>query len=594
CGAGHFLTEAVEAVNYFRDSDGDNSWARDCIYGIEKDYRLARVAKISLFMNGAGEGNIIFGDGLENNPDKGIDNGVFDILVANPPYSVKDFKQHLQIKNNSFTLLPKIGWNGSEIETLFVERIGQLLKPSGIAAVILPSSILSNDSASYIGAREQILQSFYIRAIVSFGSRTFMAAGTNTVVMFLEKFNEPPRRSALFADSADAIFRNDDLSQWQDSEILDCYLAKIEMDSETYKKFLLRELSLNELNALEYFRMYTNAFAETQAAKKIMSRTFKTPDERTAAYLRKFYEFASEVEHEKILYFALVYQQKTVIINSPADNKGQKEFLGYEWSDKKGFEGMKVIKPGGKLYDNHDRAACGTLASAVRESFGGSAPNINEAQRVYASYVNTMDMLDFSRVKFNKAMRLSVNNPVTFETKYELKVLEDLLMPIVGSTIKVPQDAIKDTGDIPVISQEKETLISGYVDAKEAITDLPLIVFGDHTCVFKYVDFEFVRGADGTQLLKTNANIIKPKYLYYYLQTATITNRDKYERHMKYLKAIKIPLPPISVQQQIVAECEAVDDEYNTTRMSIESYRKKIEEIFTNLDVISLGGGKAI
>ena len=95
CGAGHFLTEAIEAINYFAQSDGNNAWARDHIYGIEKDYRLARVAKISLFMNGAGKGNIIFGDGLENVPDKGIENGTFDILVANPPYAVKDFKQHL-------------------------------------------------------------------------------------------------------------------------------------------------------------------------------------------------------------------------------------------------------------------------------------------------------------------------------------------------------------------------------------------------------------------------------------------------------------------------------------------------------------------
>lgn len=64
CGAGHFLTEAVEAVNSVIKSD-NNDWVRDYIYGIEKDYRLARVAKISMFMNGAGESNIIFGDGLE-------------------------------------------------------------------------------------------------------------------------------------------------------------------------------------------------------------------------------------------------------------------------------------------------------------------------------------------------------------------------------------------------------------------------------------------------------------------------------------------------------------------------------------------------
>lgn len=53
----------------------------------------------------------------------------------------KGFKQHLQLKNNSFTLLDRIGMNGGEIETLFVERIAQLLKPQGVAAVILPSSM---------------------------------------------------------------------------------------------------------------------------------------------------------------------------------------------------------------------------------------------------------------------------------------------------------------------------------------------------------------------------------------------------------------------------------------------------------------------
>ena len=71
CGAGHFLTEAVEAVNSVIKSD-NNDWVRDYIYGIEKDYRLARVSKISLFMHGAGSGNIIFGDGLDNYTDKGI------------------------------------------------------------------------------------------------------------------------------------------------------------------------------------------------------------------------------------------------------------------------------------------------------------------------------------------------------------------------------------------------------------------------------------------------------------------------------------------------------------------------------------------
>lgn len=148
CGAGHFLTQGFEAVNAGVLSlepsyEIDPSWAEHKVFGIEKDYRLARVSKISLFMHGAGDGNIIFGDGLENYPDKEITQESFDILVANPPYSVKAFKPHLKIKNNEFDILDKISNDGSEIETLFVERISQLLKPEGVAAVVLPTSILN-------------------------------------------------------------------------------------------------------------------------------------------------------------------------------------------------------------------------------------------------------------------------------------------------------------------------------------------------------------------------------------------------------------------------------------------------------------------
>lgn len=167
CGAGHFLTEGFEAVSAcVKANDGlrelDRSFAENNIFGIEKDYRLARVSKISLFMHGAGEGNIIFGDGLENYPDKNIKPNTFDILVANPPYSVSAFKPHLKLKNNSFSILDTISNNGSEIETLFVERISQLLKPNAVAAVILPSSILNKENESFICARESILKNFKI------------------------------------------------------------------------------------------------------------------------------------------------------------------------------------------------------------------------------------------------------------------------------------------------------------------------------------------------------------------------------------------------------------------------------------------------
>lgn len=612
CGAGHFLTEAIEAINYFVLSDGDNSWARDHIFGIEKDYRLARVAKISLFMNGAGEGNIIFGDGLENVPDKGIDNGSFDILVANPPYSVKDFKQHLQLKNNKFTLLDRIGLNGCEIETLFVERVGQLLKPKGIAAVILPSSILSNNSASYTGAREYFLKNFYIRAIVAFGSKTFGATGTNTVVMFLEKFNEPPKSIDLSADSVDAIFSGAEIKEWKDKEILESYITQIEVDEDVYSSFLRKSYSLDQLSDIDYFRMYVEAFADSADAKNLVKTKVyknKSADEQAAAYLEKFYDYAHTIEEEKLLYFSLVYQQTTVIITAPTDNKAQRDFLGYDWSNRKGNEGIQIITPGGKMYDGANRSAGDTLAGAIRQSFNGMIPPFNDEQQAYASVVSTKNMLDFSRVGFNKAMRLSVKNVIKLNSKYPLRALGKVCHVTIGGTPsrKNPDYFTGSNLWVAIAEMQGQTI----TDTKEKITDeaiaasnVKLIPTGTTLLSFKLsIGKVAIAGRDLytneaiAALIPLNREEILDKYLYYLFKGKLIdlervgNNAFGKSLNSTYLREdVRIPVPPVPVQQQIIAECEKVDAEYETTRISIEADKQRIENLFAELYKANRGG----
>ncbi len=613
CGAGHFLTEAIEAINYFVQSDGNNVWAREYIYGIEKDYRLARVAKISLFMNGAGEGNIIFGDGLENAPDKGIDNGSFDILVANPPYSVKDFKQHLQLKNNSFTLLDRIGLNGGEIETLFVERIGQLLKPHGIAAVILPSSILSNDSASYIGAREQFLRNFYIRAIVALGSKTFGATGTNTVIMFLEKFNEPPKQIDLSSDSVEAIFSGAKLKDWKDIEILKAYIAQIDVGTDEYYSFLHKSYSLDELSEIEYFKMYVVAFAASADVKKLLkTKAYKnmSANDRTAVYLEKFYTYAHVIEEEKLFYFSLVYRQTTVIITAPIDNKAQKDFLGYDWSNRKGNEGIQIITPGGKMYNDFDRVAEGTLAHAIRQSFNGVIPSFTEEQQAWGSVVNTKDMLDFSRVSFNKAMRLNIENLIELTSKYPLLALGRICNVTIGGTPsrKNPEYFTGKNLWVSIAEMQGQTI----TDTKEKITDeavavsnVKLIPSGTTLLSFKLsIGKTAIAGIDLytneaiAALIPLNHDEILDKYLYYIFKGKLIdlerVGNKAFGKSLNstYLREeVKIPVPPIPVQRQIVDECARIDAEYEKTRMSIEAYKEKITLLFNELDIISSGGG---
>ena len=73
------------------------------------------------------------------------------------------------------------------------------------------------------------------------------------------------------------------------------------------------------------------------------------------------------------------------------------------------------------------------------------------------------------------------------------------------------------------------------------------------------------------------------KYLYYYLSSIQIQNKEKYERHFKYLKTIQVPLPPLEIQQKIVKECEKIDSDCTLAKKNIEKVKNKISKIIDNI-----------
>ena len=116
---------------------------------------------------------------------------------------------------------------------------------------------------------------------------------------------------------------------------------------------------------------------------------------------------------------------------------------------------------------------------------------------------------------------------------------------------QIPAKHIMASGEFPVIDQGQE-FVTGYCDDPEKVIDFgfPLIIFGDHTRCFKYVDFPFVLGADGTKVLQPNNKLYDPKFYYYALQNLNLPSRG-YNRHFKMLKERNIPLPPLQEQKKI-------------------------------------------
>lgn len=123
---------------------------------------------------------------------------------------------------------------------------------------------------------------------------------------------------------------------------------------------------------------------------------------------------------------------------------------------------------------------------------------------------------------------------------------KELISDVIGKIPRTKQIKTADyycEGIIPVIDQSRD-FIAGYTNDSEALVDIgkPVIVFGDHTRILKYIQFPFAKGADGTQLIVSDVDNMPQSLLYLSLIAVDLSNYH-YARHFKYLKAESILVP---------------------------------------------------
>jgi len=139
---------------------------------------------------------------------------------------------------------------------------------------------------------------------------------------------------------------------------------------------------------------------------------------------------------------------------------------------------------------------------------------------------------------------------------------------------QLPLSEYKTIGEFPVVDQST-TFISAYSNQVELVyTDVPVIVFGDHTLAVKYIDFPFIVGGDGVQILKPVSNI-EYLYLYYLILDAAIQiGNQGYERHLKYLKEFLVVFEPdVAVQYRIVQALASIDKQIEQARGLVVKYQ---------------------
>lgn len=135
------------------------------------------------------------------------------------------------------------------------------------------------------------------------------------------------------------------------------------------------------------------------------------------------------------------------------------------------------------------------------------------------------------------------------------------------------------SGSIPIIDQSTD-FIAGFTDETDRAYDgeLPVIIFGDHTCCLKFIDFRFAVGADGTQLLRPVKGI-DARYLYYALHAVDL-KQFGYQRHFKLLKDCEVRVPSLEIQRRIALILGAYDDLIEVNRRRIAVLEEMARELF--------------
>ena len=622
-GSGHFITEFMHEVQNIIDNSDTSKyieetrkqlinwknshfdWATNYVYGIEKDYRLVKVGKVGCYLHGDGLANVILSDGLANFSnnkeyrgklckqlnDSTKDNQQFDIVLSNPPYSVSSFRQTTRdyYTEKDFDLYNSLTDNSSEIECLFVERTKQLLKDGGIAGVILPSSILSN-SGIYTKTREIILQYFDIVAIAELGANTFMATNTNTVVLFLR------RRDNYFAVNTkvavDTYFRT----------LNDVTINGIETPASKYVTHvwegldyadyvtLLQKSPNDKVKAHEIYREYTNKISAKNDAK--------------------LYEAILNIEAEKLLYFILAYPQKVVLVKS-GEKDVEKRFLGYEFSNRRGNEGIHAIQRGKDIdectqlfdinnYDNPEKAS----TYICRAFKGDYTSSIAENMQSHVSRVPLIDMFTFDRFSFEKNISLAVKKKVIINSQFSLEPIENLADVIRGVTYS-KEDQVLEITDNVILTADNITLsgnleinkqiylrINKKLDSTKKLKQNDCFVCfssgsKNHVGKMSFIEKDLTFYAGGFMgIIRSNSDKILPKFLYVILNSPSYrqiisdeSSGNNIQNLSQSIGRIRIPVPPIDIQKQIVEEIETVEESVKIARELIYINEKKIIDL---------------
>ena len=575
CGSAGFL---VSAYNYIIDKNarGDNLTSREkqkltsSIVGRDIDSGMIRLALVNLYLHGIKDPRAEEYDTLS---DDTLWDEQYDVILANPPFMTPKGG----IRPHDKFLIPS-----NRTEFLFMDYIAEHLSLQGKAGIIMPEGIVSDSKNIPTRLRKELVEEWGLYAVISLPSGVF-APYTNkkTSVLLIDRtrkhyqnilfvkikndgFELDTKRKPISKNDiphALEIFRT-----WQDHKMANTLALAISkkriaknkifsLDGDKYRRVKIRQSDKHRLVKLKDVCKFI-------PGEKVKASTHEYVEIGDIDIDDKSYDVSQKTK--TTVKGAVRVPKNTILISTVRPTRGA---VALTQSDINVSSAFCCLQYKNKfvfymICDEHflsflrTRQVENTYPVCKNEDimdYQIPFPPLEKQESIAAEIENYK--------KVGNSARAVIKNwkpVIDIDPNWELVKLGDQIENV-KHTNKIQKSNYSNKGEYPIIDQSKN-FIAGYWRNKKDVyfVTKPLIVFGDHTKCFKYVDFNFVLGADGTKLLLPKPNF-NPKFFYYVCKNLQLKDLG-YARHYTVLKDAMIPCPSLAEQGKIVADIEMEEE----------------------------------
>ncbi|GAA7360711.1 type I restriction-modification system subunit M [Helicobacter pylori] len=484
CGSGSLLLKASSLA-------GKNGLT---IYGQEKDISTTALCKMNMILHNSATADIAKGGSSTlSNPLFTTENGMlktFDYVVANPPFSLKNWTDGLsidpkskQVINDHFNRFEDGTPPEKNGDFAFLLHIIKSLKNTGKGAVILPHGVLFRGNAEGV-IRKNLLTKGYIKGVIGLAPNLFYGTSIPACVIVLDKENARARKGVFLIDASKDFKKDGNKNRLREQDVqkmIDTFNALKEIP------YYSKMVSLEEISANDYNLNIPRYIAAKQESEKDLfalinshkaSYLPKNEIEAYAPYFRVFKELKNTLfkKSDKEGYYAL----KTECENIKELITQSLEYQTFHASVLSAFDRLELLETFNHLEPGFNPKTLieGVCSKVLKEFEKGEILDKYGVYQIFKDYYNEVLQDDWFLLSFNgflSAKELRKLNPLKDKNK-KANYLEEPDFVIQKTHYKsdlIPKNLIKqrffekETKELEELENalnEKEALLDEFIE----------------------------------------------------------------------------------------------------------------------------------